>query len=310
MESEINPAQPTEPERPPKDRPAPERVATTPRVVGIQFDGSDHVEYVTFGRIKVEIGDDVVIANRRGRRIGMVVTRPRHATSFEAQRGLARVQRLAEAGDVQRTESTRTLENDQLVACVRIVRKQNLKMKVITAEQGNDGRLTVFFAADERPDMREVSRMFSQELRTRVELKEVSPRDEAKVIGAAGPCGRELCCSTFLRAPGGVSLKMAKAQGLSPHPSRLAGMCGRLKCCLKYEYDTYLGLGKQLPAIGSSVMSVKGDGTVVRQNLLAQKVVLRDRDGAEVEASLEDLVDKKPPNRRAADTKAPDTSNS
>lgn len=306
MEPETTPEQ--QPATPPAvtQRPVAERPVATPRVVGIQLDGSDHVEYVTFGRMQLEIGDDVVIANRRGRRIGMVVTRPRNATAFETQRGLARVQRLAEAGDVQRVESTRTLEQDQLVACVQIVRQQNLKMKVITAERSNDGRLTVFFAADERPDVRAVARLFSQELSNRVELKEVSQRDEAKVIGAVGPCGRELCCSTFLRSPGGVSLKMAKAQGLSPHPSRLAGMCGRLKCCLKYEFDTYVGLGKQLPAIGSTVMSLKGDGTVVRQNLLAQKVVVRDGEGVEVEVTLDELVAKKSASRRAAGPKVPE----
>ena len=129
----------------------------------------------------------------------------------------------------------------------------------------------------------------------RVDLKEVSHRDEAKVVGACGPCGRELCCSTFLRAPGGVSLKMAKAQGLSPHPSRLAGMCGRLKCCLKYEYDTYLGLGKALPGLGIHVESVKAEGTVVRQNLLKQTVVIRNPEGVETEVTLEDLVAKKEP---------------
>ena len=138
-------------------------------------------------------------------------------------------------------------------------------------------------------------RAFSHRLHTRVEMKQIGARDEAQRIGALGPCGRELCCSSWLRAPGGVSLKMAKAQGLSPHPSRLAGMCGRLKCCLRYEYDTYLELGRALPAVGSAVVSVKGDGVVTRQNLLRQTVVIRCADGTDAEASLADLVEKKAP---------------
>lgn len=125
-------------------------------------------------------------------------------------------------------------------------------------------------------------------------MKQIGARDEAKLIGAVGPCGRELCCSTFLRAPGGVSVKMARAQGLSPNPSKLAGMCGRLKCCLRYEYDTYLELGRNLPAIGSHVVSVKGDGVVTRQNILKQTVLVRLDAGGDAEATLEDLVQKKP----------------
>jgi len=281
---------------PPDKRPEREASAPQlPRVVGVQLDGSDHVEYVTIGRLHLDIGDDVLVTNRRGRRIGMVVTRPRGATRFEVDRGLGRVQRIADRADVQRVESARTHERDDIVACIHVVRQHRLKLKIITAERGNDGKVLVYFAADDRQDVRELGRLFSQELHMRVDLKEVSPRDEAKVIGAVGPCGRELCCSTFLKVPGGVSLKMAKAQGLSPHPSRLAGMCGRLKCCLKYEYATYLDLGKALPALGAQVESVKAEGTVVRQNLLKQTVVVRDRDGSEAEVTLEDLVAKKAP---------------
>lgn len=284
METQV-----TTPKRPEREVSPPQ----LPRVVGVQLDGSDHVEYVTIGRLNLDIGDDVLVTNRRGRRIGMVVTRPRSATRFEAERGLGRVQRIADRNDVQRVESSRAHERDDVVACIHVLRQHRLKLKIITAERGTDGRVLVYFAADERQELRELSRLFSQELHMRVELKEVSQRDEAKVIGAVGPCGRELCCSTFLKAPGGVSLKMAKAQGLSPHPSRLAGMCGRLKCCLKYEYATYLDLGKNLPALGAVVESVKGEGTVVRHNLLRQTVVIRNRDGAEAEATLEDLVAKK-----------------
>lgn len=282
-----------EPQAAPSKRPEREGPPSLPRVVGVQLDGSDHVEYVTIGRLTLDIGDDVLVTNRRGRRVGMVVTRPRSATPFEAQRGLGRVQRIAEHSDVQRVETGRTFERDDLAACVIIARRSGLNMKVITAERGNDGRVFVYLAAPDKLDTRELGRLFTQEMHMRVEVKEVSQRDEAKVVGACGPCGRELCCSTFLRVPGGVSLKMAKAQGLSPHPSRLAGMCGRLKCCLKYEYDTYLGLGKALPGLGIQVESVKAEGTVVRQNLLKQTVVIRDKDGAETEVTLEDLVAKK-----------------
>jgi cell fate regulator YaaT (PSP1 superfamily) len=127
-------------------------------------------------------------------------------------------------------------------------------------------------------------------------MKQIGNRDETKLLGGVGPCGRELCCSSWLREFSSVSVKMAKEQGLSLNPSKLAGMCGRLKCCLRYEYETYLELGRGLPPIGKAVESVKGNGIVTRHNVLKQTVMVRrDDDGVEVEALLEDLVVKKSP---------------
>jgi len=128
----------------------------------------------------------------------------------------------------------------------------------------------------------------------RVEMKQIGARDETKLVGALGPCGRELCCSSWLREFHAISVKMAKEQDLSLNPSKLAGMCGRLKCCLRYEYETYLELKRALPAVGREVTSVKGDGVVVRQLPMRESVLVRrNEDGAEVEATLEDLVEKK-----------------
>ena len=137
-------------------------------------------------------------------------------------------------------------------------------------------------------------RDLAQTLHTRIEMKQIGNRDETKLLGGVGPCGRELCCSSWLREFSSVSVKMAKEQGLSLNPSKLAGMCGRLKCCLRYEYDTYLELGRALPAVGKPVESVKGNGVVTRQNVLKQTVLIRrDEDGVEVEARLEDLVERR-----------------
>ena len=156
-----------------------------------------------------------------------------------------------------------------------------------------------YFFAEDRVDFRDLVRDLAQTLHTRIEMKQIGNRDETKLIGGVGPCGRELCCSSWLREFSSVSVKMAKEQGLSLNPSKLAGMCGRLKCCLRYEYDTYLELGRALPPIGTTVESVKGDGVVTRQNVLKQTVIVRrDEDGVEVEATLEDLV------RRSAPTDA------
>jgi cell fate regulator YaaT (PSP1 superfamily) len=143
-------------------------------------------------------------------------------------------------------------------------------------------------------DFREFVRDLANRLRMRIEMKQIGARDETKLVGGLGPCGRELCCSSWLREFHAVSLKMAKEQELSLNPSKLAGMCGRLKCCLRYEYETYLEIRRSLPRVGDKVMCVKGDGVVVRQVPLRESVVLRrDDDGTEVEATLEDLVRRK-----------------
>jgi cell fate regulator YaaT (PSP1 superfamily) len=151
-----------------------------------------------------------------------------------------------------------------------------------------------YFCAEGRVDFRELVRDLAQALHTRIEMKQIGARDETKMIGGIGPCGRELCCSTWLREFQAVSVKMAKEQGLSLNPSKLSGMCGRLKCCLRYEYDTYLELRRGLPRVGARVTSVKGDGEVVRQNVLRQTATVRRADdGVEVEVTLEDLVEKR-----------------
>jgi cell fate regulator YaaT (PSP1 superfamily) len=263
-------------------------------LVGVQFRPAGSIHKFDAGHLAVGLGDKVVVQTEHGHRLGTVILDPRAARPDELGTAFPRVVKRADASDVERDDRTRLREREALRLCVQRIQGRQLPMKLVTAEQAPDGGKVVFyFAAEGRVDFRELVRELAHALHTRVEMKQIGARDEAQLIGAVGPCGRELCCSSWLRSPGGVSLKMAKAQGLSPHPSRLAGMCGRLKCCLRYEYDTYLELGRALPAIGSAVVSVKGDGVVTRQNLLRQTVVIRRTDGAEAEAALADLVEKK-----------------
>jgi cell fate regulator YaaT (PSP1 superfamily) len=207
---------------------------------------------------------------------------------------LLRVIKKADPRDLAREESNFLRATDAQRICVHRMRERRLPMKLIKAEYSFDGsKVTFYFFAGNRVDFRDLVRDLAQTLHTRIEMKQIGPRDETKLIGGVGPCGRELCCSSWLREFSAVSLKMAKEQGLSLNPSKLAGMCGRLKCCLRYEYDTYLALGHALPAMGTTVSSVKGDGVGARQNVLKQTVIVRRDDGTEVEASLEDLVQKK-----------------
>lgn len=270
-----------------------EESAKRARFIGIKFRDASGVFRYDGGSLVLRRGDVVVVSTEHGPRVGTVTDLP--ATLRDEAGSARRVIRKVDAGDLDRQDRLRLREKDALRMCLLRVRERNLSMKLIKVEQGSDGgKILFYFSSEDRVDFRDLVREMAHVLHARVEMKQIGPRDEAKVVGAVGPCGRELCCSTFLREPGGVSVKMAKAQGLSLNPSKLAGMCGRLKCCLKYEYDTYVELGRALPKIGSRVVSVKGDGVVVRQNTLRGTVLLQvDNDGGFAEATLEDLVEAK-----------------
>jgi len=261
-------------------------------LVGVQFQAAGQIRDFDPGPLTLRVGDQVLVEAEHGHMLGTVIAAERPAV--EAGAPPLRVIKKADARDLDKDDRNRVREREALRLCLQQVRDRGLQMKLIQVEQAYDGgKITFYFSAEKRVDFRDLVRDLAHSLHTRIEMKQIGARDEAKLIGAVGPCGRELCCSSWMRDFGVVSVKMAKAQGLSLNPSKLAGMCGRLKCCLRYEYDTYLELGRALPAIGSSVESVKGEGVVTRHNILKQTVLIRRADGVEVEASLEDLVEKK-----------------
>jgi cell fate regulator YaaT (PSP1 superfamily) len=266
---------------------------TASNVVGVRCGDAGPLMLCDAGQLILRSGEDVLVDTETGNVIGTVVTLPPLPMRSQP---LRRIIKKADRHELERDQRNRTREREALRVCLQRVRERAMPMKLIKAELAADGgKLVYYFSAEDRVEFRDLVRDLAHLLHTRVEMKQIGARDEAKLIGAAGPCGRELCCSTWLPNFAVVSVKMAKVQGLSLNPSKLAGMCGRLKCCLRYEYDTYLELGRALPAVGKTVVSVKGDGVVTRHNVLRQTVLLRREDGVEVEASLEDLVEKKAP---------------
>ena len=261
-------------------------------LVGVKFQSAGPILACDAGQLAIQWGDEVVVRTDHGTVIGMVIPLPNSRKPSGAP--VQQILRKADARDLEADDRARSREQEALRVCLHRVRERGLPMKLIKAEHAaGEGKITFYFFAEGRVDFRDLVRDLAHSLNTRIELKQIGSRDEAKLLGAVGPCGRELCCSSWLRDLGTVSVKMAKAQGLSLNPSKLAGMCGRLKCCLRYEYDTYVELGRALPAIGSTVQSVKGDGVVTRHNVLKQTVVFRRNEGDEAEASLADLVEKK-----------------
>ena len=277
-----------------QEQPTAESTGRQGNYVGVKFHDAATIYRFDAGQLALHSGDRVLVSSEQGNRIGTVIDLPRALTG-EANAPVRRIIRRADIGDFEKQERIGVRERDATRMCLMRIHERNLQMKLIKAEQASEGgKIVFYFSAEGRIDFRDLVRELAHVLHARIEMKQIGARDEAKVIGAAGPCGRELCCSTWLREPGGVSVKMAKVQGLSLNPSKLAGMCGRLKCCLRYEYDTYIELGRSLPPIGTRVVSVKGDGVVTRQNILKQTVLVQlDNAGGFAEASLEDLVEKK-----------------
>jgi len=280
---------------PPPGERAPQSTSTV-SIVGVQFRPVGQVHPYDAGALPLRCGDRVVVQLSRGTGLATVAVPPRPAAPAEAA-ALPRVIKKADAREYAREESNLRRAADAHRICAHRICERGLAMKLVRTECVFDASKMVFyFFAEGRVDFRDLVRDLAQTLHTRIEMKQIGNRDETKLLGGVGPCGRELCCSSWLREFSSVSVKMAKEQGLSLNPSKLAGMCGRLKCCLRYEYDTYLELGRALPPVGQTVESVKGNGVVTRHNVLKQTVIIRrDEDAVDVEAQLEDLVAKKAP---------------
>jgi cell fate regulator YaaT (PSP1 superfamily) len=267
-----------------------------PRIVAVSFLPVGHLYNYLAGDLALRRGDRVVVEGESGTRIATVEVEPHEPARTLDLESLGSVMRLARDDDFDSEGTNLDHETAARRVCLHRIRERNLPMKLVSVEYALDGRKAVFyFSAETRVDFRDLVRDLANTLRVRVEMKQIGARDETKVTGAMGPCGRELCCSSWLRDFEAVTVKMAREQGLALNPSRLAGMCGRLKCCLRYEYSTYVELKRGLPNVGKRVESVKGDGKVVRQNILKQTVLIqRDEDGGVVEATIEDLVAARP----------------
>jgi cell fate regulator YaaT (PSP1 superfamily) len=268
----------------------------TAKIVAVSLQQAGHLYNFLAGDRPLRRGERVLVESEDGARVGTVEIEPHEPAQTIDLSGLRPIVRIASESDFHAERETLSREAHARRLCVERIREARIQMKLVSADYTLDGRKVVFyFVAEGRVDFRELVRDLANTLRVRVEMKQIGARDETKVTGGIGPCGRELCCSSWLRDFEAVTVKMAREQGLALNPSRLAGMCGRLKCCLRYEYASYVELKRALPNVGKRVQCVKGDGRVVRQNTLKQTVLVqRDEDGGVVEVTLEDLVTSRP----------------
>lgn len=251
------------------------------RIVGVKFKENGKVYHFDPAGLSLKMGTHVIVETARGLEYGEVAVPITDIPDDELVSPLKKVVRIATAADTRQVEQNRRKEKEAYDICVQKIEKHGLEMKLIHVEYSFDAnKILFYFTANGRVDFRELVKDLAGVFRTRIELRQVGVRDEAKMMGGLCVCGRPLCCSTFLSDFQPVSIKMAKEQGLSLNPTKISGTCGRLMCCLKYEQDCYEDLHKITPPVGALVKTPRGNGTVVTVALLSGKLRVR-LDGAD-----------------------------
>ncbi|UCH43037.1 MAG: stage 0 sporulation family protein [Dehalococcoidales bacterium] len=260
-------------------------------VVGVRFKRAGKIYYFDPAGIDLEVNDYVVVETTRGLELGRVVISPGQVLASDVNKPLKPVVRKAEPEDIQRVQDLENREIEALAECGRLIEKLKLPMKLLSAEYSLDGnRLTFFFSAAERIDFRELVRELTSHLKVRVELRQTGPRDEAKIVGGCGRCGRPLCCMSFLSEFAPVSIRMAKEQGLPLNPMKISGVCGRLMCCLVYENEQYREMKEKLPRDGQLVSTSSGMAKVVSSNPLKETVLVELESEATVELPFSEIT--------------------
>ena len=260
------------------------------RIVPLKFQQAGRQYKFNAQSLELKAGDKVIVETDRGRAMAIVVIPPREIPDNEAPEGLKNILRTATEEDLALAETNTSREKDAYRHCVERIKSRKLEMKLVRAEYAFDGSKIIFyFTADGRIDFRELVKDLAHYFHTRIEMRQIGVRDEAKLVGGLGICGRELCCSSFLTQFNPVSVKMAKEQGLALNPTKISGQCGRLLCCLGYEFETYTQLKKGMPKQGKKVMWQDRECEVTHQNILRQQVTLRDREGNSTVVTMEEL---------------------
>ncbi len=274
------------------------------KVIGVRFRTAGKIYFFDPGRFHIKKGDHVIVETARGIEYGTVVSEPKDVENDKIIQPLKPVLRIATPKDVEQEAANKIKEKDAFKICLEKIKKHNLDMKLIDAEYTFDNNKVLFyFTADGRIDFRELVKDLASVFKTRIELRQIGVRDETKIVGGVGICGRALCCHTYLSEFIPVSIKMAKEQNLSLNPTKISGVCGRLMCCLKNEEETYEELNRRLPNVGDFVTTDDGyKGEVHSVNVLRQlvKVIIVKDDEREIqEYKVDQLRFKRKHNKNA-----------
>jgi cell fate regulator YaaT (PSP1 superfamily) len=260
-------------------------------VVGVRFKKAGKAYDFDVAGIELKAGDHVVVKTARGSELGQVVTPPRQIAEADIDTEIKPVLRKAEPDDIEKSREYEAKEAEATAECAKLISKLGLPMKLLGSEYGfNGSRLTFFFSSAERVDFRDLVRELNSKFKTKVELRQLGPRDETKLIGGFGRCGRPLCCMDFLTEFNPVSIRMAKEQDLPLNPMKISGVCGRLLCCLAYESEQYKAMKQKLPRPGQDVDTPNGPARVVGTNPLKETVTVELESQARVEVPLDKIT--------------------
>ena len=261
------------------------------KIVGIRFKPAGKVYDFDCGAFVLKQGDCVIVETEQGLGFGTVVVEPTPIEKSRGDKPLKKVYRLASPDDFSQKAQNEKDQKKAHTYCQQCIDKLALKMNLFAVEKSFDGsKFTFFFTSDGRVDFRQLVKMLVRKLGVRIEMRQVGIRHQAKMCGGVGRCGRETCCSSFLDKFGPVSIRMAKEQNLSLNPTKISGQCGRLMCCLTYEFETYKYLKKDFPRNGKTVKTAAGTGKVVRHNALAGTITVRLEGRSEVEVPVKDII--------------------
>jgi cell fate regulator YaaT (PSP1 superfamily) len=263
-------------------------------VVEVQILKYGRVQCFDVNNLTVQKGGRVLVETEQGLCFGVACADPRPSSA--SQKPPRKVVRVASEQDIEKFGKNAELEREVYGFCYMKIKERSLPMCLVSVECLFDEHKTmVYFTADGRVDFRELVKDLVQRFRTRIEMRQIGVRHQAKMVGGLGTCGRHLCCTSFLGGFAPVSIKMAKEQNLSLNPSKISGMCGRLMCCLAYEFDHYEKAKKDLPKVGKKVNTAYGMAKVIRQNIFRERLTILLESGEEKEISYEDIVREKAP---------------
>ncbi len=261
------------------------------RVVQVRTGKPEKIFRAEADNLHLLSGEQCIVELDRELEFGEVLSEPEMILEAEVPKSLRRIVRIAAREDMKRQEENKKKEREAFQTCVRKITERNLPMKLVLVEVPfGRSRITFYFTAEERVDFRELIKDLARVFKTRIEMRQIGVRDEAKMLGGIGCCGRALCCATFLKSFEPVGIRMAQHQGLPLNPDKISGLCGRLMCCLAFEHELYREMRRSLPKEGTEVATEKGLGKVTGLNVLKQTVTVELEDGQEVELTAGTLV--------------------
>ena len=258
-------------------------------VVQVRLREAGQTLYFILDKIHLKVDDYVIIEADRGIDYGQVIAEPEVLSEEKLEEGIKKVLRLSSLSDIKQIEQNKEKAKEAFSSCTKKIEEHKLDMKLVDAEYAFDRtKLIFYFTAKGRVDFRELVKDLAHLFKTRIELRQIGVRDEAKIFGGFGPCGRALCCAKFLKEFEPVTIKMAKEQNLPLNPPKISGLCGRLMCCLSYEYKSYKDLSLGLPQEGAKVTLPEGKGRVLSVNPLKRSVLVELEDGRQITVSYKE----------------------